>query len=70
MNFQFILVKPAETGFSLFLEQLFLYFYQFFSAKCTETACFRRFKHELKVHGQQLSNLLSYKYRSKTTKKT
>ena len=43
MNFQFMLVKPAESGFSLFLERLFLSFYQFFQCKMHGNSVFSAF---------------------------
>ena len=43
MNFQFMLAKPAESGFSLFLERLFLSFYQFSQCKMHENSVFSAF---------------------------
>ena len=58
MNFQFMLAKLVESGFSLFLERLFLYFYQFFSANARKQRVFSAFEYEPKVHGQRFENLL------------
>ena len=43
MNFQFMLAKLVESGFSMFLERLFLCFYQFFQYKMHENSVFSAF---------------------------
>ena len=43
MNFQFMVAKPAESGFSLFLERLLLSFYQFLQCKMHESSVFSAF---------------------------
>ena len=43
MNFQFMVAKLVESGFSLFLERLFLSFYQFFQCKMHGNSVFSAF---------------------------
>ena len=44
MNFKFMPVKPAETGFSLFWEQIFLYFYRFYQCEMHGISVFSAFR--------------------------
>ena len=43
MNFQFMVAKPVESGFSLFLERVIFLFYQFYQCKMHESSVFSAF---------------------------
>jgi len=43
MNFQFMVAKSAESGFSLFFVAVIFYFYQFFRCKMHENSVFSAF---------------------------